>query len=234
MRHRRIAFVLALLAAEAGATHAGAASSAKPTAAAGRDGLVASAETLYVEGQFASADSLYARILTAAPKDTTALRGRAGIALLENRIPDARRWYEAQLTQMPDHRGARRGLAECVVRSDDYARAATLLRQTGREPRARQLESFAGRKPYRADARAAEVAFVQTDPLPVIQLSVNGSAPVFFIIDTGAADLVLDDAFADSVNARTFGADSGTFAGGKRASFVYGAIDSVTLGGLTV
>lgn len=45
---------------------------------------------------------------------------------------------------------------------------------------------------------------------------------------------MLDDAFADSMGARTFGADSGTFAGGKRGSFEYGAVDSVTLGGLTV
>jgi len=232
MKHRRIAIVLLTLATAPALT--GAASSAKPTPAAGHEQLLASAETLYVEGRFASADSLYARILSAAPRDTSALRGRGGIALLENRIPDATRWYEALLAQAPDHRGARRGLAECFVRSDDYARAATLLRETGREPRARQLESFAGRKPCRTDSRGAEVPFVQTDPLPVIQLSVNGSAPVFFLIDTGAADLVLDDAFADSVNARTFGADTGTFAGGRRASFVYGAVDSVSLGGLTV
>src|SRR5262245_60134392 len=230
MRRRLSGIAIAALLA----AHPVAASSARPTAAAGREGLVAAAETLYVMGEFAAADSLYERLLTSAPKDTVALRGRAGVALLENRIPDARRGYEALLAQVPDHRGARRGLAECFVRSGDYARAAALLKLAGREPRARQLESFAGRRPYRADARTAEVAFVQTDPLPVIQLSINGSAPVFFIIDTGAADLVLDDAFADSVHARTFGADSGTFAGGKRASFVYGAIDSVTLGGLTV
>jgi hypothetical protein len=231
---RRIAIVLALLASAAGAVRPAGASSARPAALAGRDALAAAAETLYVTGEFAAADSLYALILSAAPKDTLALRGRGGVALLENRLPDARRWYEALLAQVPDHRGARRGLAECWVRSDDYARAAALLRLAGREPRARQLESFAGRKPYRADARTAEVAFVQTDPLPVLQVSVNGSGPVFFIIDTGAADLVLDDAFADSVRARTFGADSGTFAGGRRASFVYGAVDSVALGGITV
>jgi hypothetical protein len=36
------------------------------------------------------------------------------------------------------------------------------------------------------------------------------------------------------VGARTFGADSATFAGGKRGTFEYGAIDSVSLGGVTV
>src|SRR5262245_56055958 len=233
-RLKCIALVLALVVAAGGAARPSAASSAPPTAAAGRDGLAAAAETLYVAGEFAAADSLYARILTAAPKDTLALKGRGAVALLENRLADARRWNEALLAQVPDHRGARRGLAEGFARSDDFARSAALLRVLGREPRARQLESFAGRVPYRVDARSAEVAFVQTDPLPVIQVSVNGSAPSFFIIDTGAAELVLDDVFADSIKARTFGADSGTFAGGKRGRFVYGAVDSVSLGGITI
>jgi hypothetical protein len=232
MKHGRVAIVLFTLAA--GPALTGAASGAKPTAAAGRDQILASAETLYVEGQFASADSLYARILSTAPRDTSALRGRGAVALLENRVSDAKRWYQALLARVPDHRGARRALAECCARSDDLAGAAAMLKATGRDAQARQLESFAGRTPYRADPRTAEVTFVQTDPLPVLQVSVNGSAPAFFIIDTGAAELVLDDAFADSVNARTFGADSGTFAGGKRASFLYGAVDSVSLGGITV
>lgn len=229
---RCLAIVLALIATTL--VDPAGASSARPGAAAGRDRLAAAAETLYVAGEFAAADSLYARILTSAPKDTLALRGRGAVALLENRVADARRWYQALLTRVPDHYGARRGLAECGARSDDMAGAAAMLRATGREARARQLESFAGRRPYRADPRTAQVAFVQTDPLPVVQVSVNGRAPAFFIIDTGAADLVLDDAFADSVSARTFGADSGTFAGGRRASFLYGAIDSVSLGGITV
>jgi len=202
--------------------------------ASDREALSAAAETLFVAGEFARADSLYARILTAAPKDTLALRGRGAVALLDNRLADARRWYEALLARDPGSRRARRQLAESYARADDFARAATFERFLGRESRARQFESFAGRVPYRADPRTAEVAFVQTDPLPVIQVSVNGSAPAFFIIDTGAGDLVLDDAFADSMGARTFGADSGTFAGGKRGSFEYGAVDSVTLGGLTV
>ena len=211
-----------------------AAAADRPGSQTGVASLAGAAETLFVAGEFARADSLYARILATAPHDTLALRGRGAVALLHNRLADARRWYEALLAQDPGNRRARRQLAESYARADDFARAATLERSLGRESVARQFESFAGRKPYRSDAGTAEVAFVQTDPLPVIQMSVNGKAPAFFIIDTGAAELVLDDAFADSMGARTFGADSGTFAGGKRGAFGYGAVDSVTLGGITV
>jgi len=203
---------------------------ADPRAAAMR----AEAETLLVAGQFARADSAFARLLEADPGDTLALRRRASIALLGNHTADARRWLNRLLARVPDHRAGRALLAESYVREDDYAHAAPLVRALGKEGRARQLESFAGLTPYRMSGGATEVTFVQTDPLPVIQVRVNGSAPVFFIIDTGGGDIALDDVFADSVGARTFGADSGTFAGGKRGGFVYGRIDSITLGSLTV
>lgn len=62
----------------------------------------------------------------------------------------------------------------------------------------------------------------------------NGRPPSYFIIDTGTGETVLDDAFADSIGARTFGADSGTFAGGRRAALVHGRVDSLRLGRLTV
>lgn len=233
-RGRGIAIAVALAVAAAGAVDTTAGSSARPTASAGRDALAAAAETLFVAGEFAGADSLYARILAAVPTDTLALRGRGAVALLQNRLVDARRWYQALRAVFPDHRGAGRQLAESYARSDDFARAATLERSLGRESRARQLDAFAGRSAYRADPRTAEVTFAQTDPLPVVQVSVNGKPPSFFIIDTGAAQLVLDDAFADSVGARHFGADSATYAGGRRGTFEYGAVDSVSLGGITV
>lgn len=203
-------------------------------APAPRSALAAAAESLFVAGAFAEADTLYARILAAAPGDTLALRGRGTVALFHNRLADATRWFEAALARNPGSTGLLRRLAESHVRSDDFKRAARFEREAGRAPRARQLEDLAGRTPYRADPRAAEVAFVQTDPLPVIEVRVNGSAPVFFIIDTGASDIVLDTEFADSITVRRFGADSATFAGGRRASVEHGAVDSVTLGGLTV
>ncbi|HKQ59444.1 MAG TPA: aspartyl protease family protein [Candidatus Eisenbacteria bacterium] len=212
----------------------GTAGAAGPPARASRVALVAQAETLFAEGRFAAADTLYAQLLARTPRDTLALKRRGAVALFHNRVADARRWYEQALARDPANRGFRRQLAECHRRADRFADAARLERGLGREQRALQLESFAGRVPYRADARTAEVAFVQTDPLPVIQVSVNGSAPVFFIIDTGGADLVLDTEFADSVKARRFGADSATFAAGQRGRVEFGAVDSVSLGGLTV
>jgi hypothetical protein len=195
----------------------------------------ADAETLFVAGEFARADSCYARVLAGDPRDTLALKRRAAIALLGNHTAEARRWANAALARVPGHRSLRNILAESYYREDDFAHAAPLFRATGREGMAKQCEFFAGRKPYRITGGAsAEARFVQTDPLPVIEVAVNGRAPTFFIIDTGGAELVIDDVYADSVHAVRFGADSATFAGGRRGSFEHGAVDSVTIGGVTV
>lgn len=199
-----------------------------------RAALTAAAESLFVDGEFGAADSLYTRILAGAPRDTLALRRRGMVALFENRLADARRWLTAALGISPAGRELRSQLAESHYRADEFGPVARLYRQLGREARAAQLESFAGRKPYRTDGSGAEVPFVQTDPLPVIEARVNGSGPVFFLIDTGASELILDSEFADSVGAGRFGADSATFAGDRRAQVEYGRADSVILGNLAV
>jgi hypothetical protein len=46
--------------------------------------------------------------------------------------------------------------------------------------------------------------------------------------------IILDPELAASVGAKRFGEVEGVFAGGKRAAFEHGTVDSVTLGGLTV
>lgn len=201
---------------------------------AGPSAAMASAESLFAAGEFAAADTAFARVLAASPGDTLALRRRGAIALYQNRLVDARRWLSKALERGPDQRSTRALLAETYYRADDFGETATLYRALGRDNEARRLESFAGRTPYRNDGGTAEVRFVQTDPLPVVEVRVNGSAPAFFIIDTGAAEIILDTAFADTVRAQRFGSDSATYAGGRRGGFEYGRVDSVSLGGLTV
>jgi hypothetical protein len=69
-----------------------------------------------------------------------------------------------------------------------------------------------------------------TDPLPVVQVRVNGSEPANFFIDTGGAEVVIDAEFAQEVGAVQFGPETGTFAGGQQAGFHHGRVDSLTIG----
>ena len=80
----------------------------------------------------------------------------------------------------------------------------------------------------------AEVAFVQTDPLPIVEMRVNGSEPAFFVVDTGGGELILDPGFADKVGARRFGKRTATFAGDATAEVELAHVERVALGTVTV
>jgi len=77
------------------------------------------------------------------------------------------------------------------------------------------------------------VPFVETDPLPLVEARVNGK-PGFFLVDTGAAQIVLDPDFANGAGIETASGGTGTFAGGKTAPITYARILKFSLGKLDV
>jgi predicted aspartyl protease len=194
------------------------------------------ANALFKAGKFAEADKIYAQIADHDPKNARAATRLGQIALLSNRLQRAQNWLEKALAINPDEAPAKALLAEVLYRQDDFRKAAPLLRAIGQDARAEKLASFNGVKPYRTDGDAASTSlkFVVTDPLPVVRVKVNGSEEVNFFIDTGAAEVVLDAEFAKQVGAKLFGSQTGSFAGGKKAQYEHGRIDSITLGDFVV
>jgi len=209
-----------------------------------------SADNLFEAGKFAEAEKLYAEALTVAPKNIHAFVRLASIALLANRLDDAQKWLTQAIELQADEPGLLRFfsklfrrllrpeeldpkalLAEVFYRRDDFQQAAPLLRVTGKQARARKMESFKGVVPYQIDSKAevTHLKFIMTDPLPVVQVRVNGSEPVNFFIDTGGAEVFIDDGFAKEVGAAQFGSETGTFGGGKQTSLQHGRVDALTL-----
>ena len=80
---------------------------------------------------------------------------------------------------------------------------------------------------------AVRVPFVQTDPLPMLQVRI-GARAAYFLIDTGAPDIVLDAAFAKELNLKIQSAGVGVFAGGRRAPVQSTMVPSITLGALKI
>ena len=91
-------------------------------------------------------------------------------------------------------------LAEAFYRRDDFQKAAAALRGVDvssnklvREQyptlNVPMLESFKGKTPYelKGNGTSTRVKFVKTDPLPVINVRVNGGKEVTFFIDTGGS-----------------------------------------------
>lgn len=194
-----------------------------------------SANSLFKAGKFAKAEKIYAKILNEDRKNHRAVVRLGEISLLSNRLDDAEKWLTEAIKLKPEEKAAKSLLAEVFYRRDEFQRAVQLFRSVGKESRAKQLESFKSVSPNKIDGpEVTSLKFVMTDPLPVVQIRVNNSELVNVLIDTGGAALIIDNEFAKEVGAVQFEAETGTFAGGKKAAVHQGKVDSATLGGLTV
>jgi Aspartyl protease len=98
------------------------------------------------------------------------------------------------------------------------------------------LQSFAGQTPYQVqgDGSVNHVKFLQTDPLPLVSVRINGSQEVTFFIDTGGSEVALDSDFAQELGAPNYGSVQGTFSGGQQATVSHTRIDSLALGRWTI
>jgi hypothetical protein len=136
-------------------------------------------------------------------------------------------------------------LSQAYYRRDRFTDAATIIREAAGpisigpfkdlDALGRQMELFAGQTPYEIEGpEQSRIEFVITDPLPVVALSVNNRPPMNFIIDTGGADIILDDDLGRDVGAEIGGTITGTYAGGKTAETGLGRVDSITIGDFLV
>jgi predicted aspartyl protease len=193
------------------------------------------AESAFVAARFDEADRGYASILARSPRDTLALFRRGQVALFSNRLADARRWIEQARAAGAAPIRVAALLGEVAYRQDDYASAAAQFKLAGRDAKAAKLAAFGSGAPWRIEGPdSVSIPMLQTDPLPLISLTVNGRGPYYFLIDTGGGELVLDPALADTLGLERYGEEMGTFAGGRKSGVVQSRVASVGLGALTV
>jgi Aspartyl protease/Tetratricopeptide repeat len=208
---------------------------------------VDSADRLFQLGKFAEAGELYSRIAARDPTDYSATLQLGRVALLSNRLDDAQKWFEKAMSLRPNDTDAKVMLAEAFYRRDDFQKAAASL--SGLDVRSNKLiieqyptlnvamlKSFKGQTPYElhGDGTSTRVKFVKTDPLPVVNVRVNGGKEVTFFIDTRGSEVTLDSDFARELGVPQFGAVQGTFSGGQHTNVQLGRIESLTVGDWTV
>ncbi len=222
------------------------AATADPTAQP-KQSEMASADQLFQAGKFSDAGKLYSKIVAQNPKDDSAILQLGRIALLSNRLDDAQKWLQKAITLKPGDADAKVMLSQVFYRRDDFQKAAAALNGvdvsssklvTEQYPTSNvaMLESFKGQTPYELHGGGANthVKFVKTDPLPIVNVRVNGGKEVTFFIDTGASVVTLDTEFAKELGVPQFGGVQGTFSGGQHTEVQIGRIESLTLGDLTV
>jgi hypothetical protein len=206
-----------------------------------------SADRLFQAGKFVEAGKLYSKIVAKNSKDHSATLQLGRIALLSNRLDEAQKWFEKALALQPDDMDAKVMLAQAFYRRDDFQKAAAALKgvDVGSNKlvieqyptlNVAMLESFKGQTPYelQGNGESTHVKFVRTDPLPVLNVRVNGSKEVTFFIDTGGSVVALDTDFAKELGVPQFGAVQGTFSGGQHAEVQQGRIESLTVGDWTI
>jgi predicted aspartyl protease len=207
----------------------------------------ATADRLFRSGSFAEAQRAYAEIAAKDPKDFHAALQLGYIALLSNKLDDAESWLHKALDLKHGDADAKIMLAESLYRRNDFFHAARAMAGLGPEDAAKlknystlnaaKLESFRDDDPYKLERGAGEttrIPFLQSDPLPVVEVRVNGAGPYAFFIDTGGSELLLDSELARELKVKPMGAVEGTFSGGAHAPVENGRIDSVTLGAWTL
>jgi predicted aspartyl protease len=208
---------------------------------------IKSADRLFEAGKFDEAGELYARIEAQNPKDYSAILQLGRIALLANRLDDAQTWLEQALALKPGDADAKIMLAEAFYRRDDFQKAAAALNGVDvgtnkliieQYPTLNvvKLESFKGQTPYEVhgDGQTTSLKFLNTGPLPVVSVRVNGGEEVTFFIDSGGSELGLDTDFAKELGLPHFGDVQGTFSGGEQAEVGQSRIEQLTLGDWTV
>jgi len=206
-----------------------------------------SADRLFQVGKFAEAGKLYSQIAAQNPKNYSATLQLGRIALLSNRLDDAQKWLEKAITLQPGDADAKVMLAEVFYRRDDFQKAAASLNGVdvsgnkliiSQYPtlNVAKLESFKGQTPYELNGNgtSTRLKFLKTDPLPVVNVRVNGGDEVTFFIDTGGSEVALDTDFAKELGVPQFGAVQGTFSGGQHAEVQVGRIETLTVGDWTV
>lgn len=205
------------------------------------------ASAIYRDGRFTEAEAAYLKVQELDPKNATVLVGLGTIALWNNRLEQAEHYFKEATDFAPGTQKfwpfsiqLKTLLATTYYRQDRFLESAQLFKEAAgpvalgplRDIKAlgQHLALFGKEAPYIIEGHEeTQVHFVTTDPLPVIELSVNGSKPLAFFIDTGGAEVVLDTALAKEVGAEISGTMTGESAGPK-GRIGLGKVDSMTIG----
>ncbi|MGD1048388.1 MAG: aspartyl protease family protein [Candidatus Krumholzibacteriaceae bacterium] len=194
------------------------------------------AEELYHHGRFRDAARLYARAAEDDSADYVACLGMGRIALLRNALDDAKKWLLKAHALRPQEKEPQALIGEVLYRKNEYPAAAPYFEAIGQKARAEKLKSFQGKTPFLIESGPAisSVPFIQTDPLPIIKVTVNGQEGRF-LIDTGAWELHVMPAFAEKCGLKPLTEkQTGVYAGGRQAASSNSVADRVTLGEFTM
>lgn len=209
------------------------------------------ADAAYREGRFTEAEAVYLKVKDLDPKNVRVLERLGALALWNNRVEEAEHYLKnatdcapGTLKLWPFNAQLKMLLAMTYYRMDNFPESARFFKEAAGsialgpfqdiKALGQHLALFGKETPYTIEGpEETQVGFVITDPLPVIEVSVNNSQPLLFFIDTGAAEIVLDMELARRIGAEFSGTLTGTSAGPK-GRVGLGKVASITIGDLVI
>jgi len=154
----------------------------------------------------------------------------------QNRLAEAAACLRRRLQVAPDDMAAWGALGLVTYRQGDFTAAADAYTHAAKPGRAALAKSLAGAGGTRITLPGGMVTvpFLHTDPLPILRARLSDRREHLFVLDTGAAETVLDPGLAQTLGVAPVSAGGqGVFAGGKTAGLRYGVLGRFSLGGMT-
>jgi len=200
------------------------------------DARVRLAELTYEAGSFEEAGSLLEPLVSGdASNDVLMLAAR--IEYLSGRFDRAEELLNRVLELEPDNARAAAKLVFVHYQTNSYDKCGALADRVGDRPLPHlDLMLAFEDEPYRAEwesGDATEVPFLVTDPLPVIEVEVDGRK-VTALIDTGGDCFILDPGIAEELGIEIAASMMGMFAGGMEAEVGFAMAQTLKLGGVTL
>lgn len=213
---------------------------------------LAQANKLYQDGQFPQAQALYEALLAQYSDDTRLLFHLGQIALLNNNSQQAEQYFQHAYEQSgwwghrwPMNATIASRIALSYYRADNFKQVAYWYKKAKGplaigpfkeiKALARQAEAMSDSAPYVINGPAiTTIKFIKTDPLPIVEISLNGQGPYYFFIDTGGADIILDTQTANRLGIEQLGEMKGSFAAGKPGMIGLGVLDDLQVGEINI
>lgn len=186
------------------------------------------ADALFKAGKFEQAGRAYEEMLKRDPKNVHAASRRGYVGLLSNRFADAEKYLGKAVELAPGDKEIHRMLADCYTRQDQFGRAAPHWRAAGSESEAKWYEAFRG-EPYEIRGDVARLPWLQMDPIPQVEGSLNGGPAKRLSFYTRVGPLNVSAKTAAEAGLRAVASEKIEYVG-KVFWFHYGVLDSLRLG----
>ncbi|GAA2136394.1 tetratricopeptide repeat protein [Actinomadura napierensis] len=188
------------------------------------------ADALFKAGKFEQAGRAYEEILKKDPTNLHAARQRGYVGLLANKFPDAEKYLTMALKLAPDDKETNALLGDCYIRQDKFALSVPRWHAAGEEGYAKWFAAIRG-EAYQVHGDIGHVEWQQTDPEPLVKVSLNGGPSKSFTFYTGAPNLSVTASVAKEAGLTPVYKEESEFEG-LPIWVYYGVLDSFKLGGL--